>query len=164
MTILGSDFDNWIAQTEEDLEQHEAYRKHVYDDATGAAPPMQLKGNLTIGIGFNLSAGISKPLALVIMRHQLSHVILDLETRFSWWPRLSGNRKRALANLCFNMGMGWAKTTTNQGRGLLSFTKALRAMEDENYSKAADEFLDSSYARKVGANRSKFVTDLIRNG
>ena len=44
---------------------------------------------------------------------------------------------------------------------LSKFVKALSYMEDKQYDKAADEFMDSKWARQVGS-RATEVTDMIR--
>ena len=54
-------------------------------------------------------------------------------------------------NLAFNMGV----------YSLSKFVKALRYMEDKQYDKAADECMDSKWARQVGS-RATEVTDMIR--
>jgi lysozyme len=47
-------------------------------------------------------------------------------------------RQRVLANMCFNMGIG----------RLFGFKKALVAMRQGKFSIAADEMLDSKWARE----------------
>ncbi|MEZ4051441.1 glycoside hydrolase family protein [Enterobacter rongchengensis] len=62
-------------------------------------------------------------------------------------------RRNALVNLMFNLG----------GPRLLGFKNALKAWRAKDYNKAADEFLDSKWARQV-KSRSMRVTQCIRNG
>lgn len=62
-------------------------------------------------------------------------------------------RRAALVNLMFNLG----------GPRLLGFRNALKAWRAKDYQKAADEFLDSRWARQV-KSRSVRVTECIRNG
>ncbi|MFB4742010.1 glycoside hydrolase family protein [Enterobacter hormaechei subsp. steigerwaltii] len=62
-------------------------------------------------------------------------------------------RRAALVNLMFNLG----------GPRLLGFRNALKAWRLKDYNKAANEFLDSRWARQV-KSRSVRVTECIRNG
>jgi lysozyme len=55
--------------------------------------------------------------------------------------------------LCFNVGLS----------RLMGFKKALAAMAIEDYDVAADEFLDSRWAKQVGS-RALTITDMIRTG
>jgi lysozyme len=45
----------------------------------------------------------------------------------------------------------------------MGFKKALAAMAIEDYDVAADEFLDSRWAKQVGS-RALTITDMIRTG
>ena len=58
-----------------------------------------------------------------------------------------------MINLCFNLGL----------TRLRGFVKALEAMSREQFDVAADEFMDSRWAKQVG-NRAVEVTELIRTG
>ena len=62
-------------------------------------------------------------------------------------------RQDAMINMCFNLGM----------TRLLGFKKALARMAEANYEYAANEFLDSLWARQVG-NRADEIADMILTG
>jgi lysozyme len=66
---------------------------------------------------------------------------------------MSEVRQRALADLVFNMGMS----------RLHGFVKTLDALQRRDYETAAEELLDSNYAKQVGA-RSVRVAEMIRTG
>jgi hypothetical protein len=84
----------------------EDLRLRAYDDATGKElrPGDTLKGNLTIGIGRNLTGrGISSSEAMVCFEHDLADVFADLE-KFPWWGPLDVVRQMAVADVRFNLG------------------------------------------------------------
>jgi lysozyme len=59
-----------------------------------------------------------------------------------------------MINLCFNLGI----------TKLLTFKKALAAMEQEDFELAAEEFLDSKWAKQVGPTRSEDIAYMVRSG
>ena len=61
--------------------------------------------------------------------------------------------QEALVDLAFNMG-----TPT-----LLTFKRALRALQAQEWDNAADEILSSRYAKQVG-RRAEIIADMIRSG
>jgi len=110
---------------------------------------------LSIGYGRNLEdRGITTDEAEYMLRSDIQLCYQELNC-FSWFSDLNQARQYALVDLCFNMGLP----------GLLTFRKALAAMSEGLYEKAADEFLDSKWAREdVGKQRSTRITEMIRTG
>ena len=109
-------------------------------------------GKLTIGIGRNLEdRGITKEEAIYLLNNDIHSFHEQLLDKFSFYKSLEGARRDAVLNLAFNMGV----------YSLSKFVKALSYMEDKQYDKAADEFMDSKWARQVGS-RATEVTDMIR--
>lgn len=152
-TFLG--WEPWQTKLVEDLVSFESFKSHLYDDATGKFPIKSWVGNLTIGYGWNVEGvGINSDLGLVILKYQVEQCAKELPVWFYWFDAMTPDRKRALTNLSFNLGIG----------RLLGFKDALRAMEHRTYEIAAKEFLDSLWAKQVGPERSKFIADLIRAG
>lgn len=107
---------------------------------------------LTIGVGRNLeTVGLSDDEIYYLLKNDITRCHDQLNSTFSWYKDLDPNRKDALINLCFNLGIGT----------LSKFKKALEAMEAKDYELAATEFLDSKWAKQVG-QRAIEVTDDIR--
>lgn len=128
-----------------DLERDEGLRLKVYKDALGIE---------TIGVGRNLrDVGISKTEAYMLLGADIDNVVADLDRALPWWRQLSEPRQRALANCAFNLGIS----------RLLGFRNALALLKAGDYSKAADEFLNSRWASQVGS-RAHRIADLIRKG
>lgn len=126
----------------------------VRDEGLRLKPYVDTVGKLSIGIGRNLDdVGITKAEAYMLAAGDIDGVERDLDRSLPWWRDLSEPRQRAVANLCFNLGIS----------RLLGFKKALAALKAGDYERSADEFLDSLWARQVKARATR-VTDLIRRG
>lgn len=129
-----------------------------------------LKKIPTVGIGFNLRANRTFP---IIGRtvSKIGERITDKECNqlFQWsvenvaltpiekylldgYNTLSDVRKRALINLCFNMGINT----------LLDFKNSLYYLFKGDYSKSADNFKKSKWYRQV-KSRGDRITDMIRD-
>lgn len=76
-----------------------------------------------------------------------------LDQYLPWWRKLSDVRQDALVSVTFQLGI----------HGLVAFHRSLTALEDGLYDQAADDFLQSLWAKQTPA-RAKRVTDLIRTG
>jgi lysozyme len=109
-------------------------------------------GDLTIGVGRNLERrGITAQEARMLLLNDIAEVRADLNRAVPWWTTLNETRQIALMDLCFNLGIG----------GLLGFKRMLAALKSGDYESAADEVLDSRYARQVG-QRATTISQQIR--
>jgi lysozyme len=117
------------------------------DEGKSRVPYKDTKGIPSTGVGHNLRAsplppGWSYPLTDAqvdqLLMRDLANVFSDLDRNLPWWRDLNDVRQRVLANMCFNMGIS----------RLLGFKKALIAMRQGKYEIAADEMLDSKWARE----------------
>lgn len=128
------------------LIRHEGYKDKPYEDSSG---------NLTIGVGRNLdSLGLSRDEILYLLDNDIARCDRELRHNFKWYISLCRVRQDAMVNLCFNLGI----------TRLLTFKRALKAMSEEKYVVAGDEFLDSKWAQQVGESRSSDVAYMIRTG
>jgi lysozyme len=111
-------------------------------------------GKLTIGVGRNLDdVGISTAEAMALLANDLAHVASQLDAALPWWKSMTDDRQQALANMCFNMGLGT----------LLTFKTTLGLMQSGNYSAAADAMLNSKWAKQVGA-RAVRIANQVKGG
>ena len=111
-------------------------------------------GKLTIGVGRNLDdVGISEDEAMFMLRNDIARVGRELTASLSFWDSLSLNRQIVLMDMCFNLGLA----------GLLAFKRMLAALEAGDYDKAADEMLDSKWARQV-FTRSTDLAKMMKGG
>lgn len=122
------------------------------------------EGKLTIGIGRNLddnpltqeeicyighnarSKAITNEQACYLCRNNIASVKADLDKYLPWWRDLNIDRQFVMIDLCFNLGIGNEKKKT----GLLGFQRTLSSIAQGYYMKAADQLMQSKYARQVG--------------
>lgn len=108
-------------------------------------------GKLTIGYGRNLEDnGITENEAEILLATDIQNAYKEV-SKFEFWNRLTLDRKAVLVDMCFNMGISKLKT----------FKKFLSALERANYNVAADEMLDSKWARQVGS-RAQDLYNLMK--
>ncbi len=131
-----------------ELLRDEGLVKHAYQDSLGW---------WTIGIGRLIDrrkgGGISEEEALYLKRNDIAAKKADLDKRLPWWRSVSPVRQRALQNLTFNMGIGWAD----------KFKNTVVAMERGDWEVAARGIETSAYAKQVG-DRAKRIAAQLRNG
>lgn len=129
----------------EDLKRDEGNKLKPYTDTVG---------KLTIGIGRNLTdRGISQATADQMANEDIAIVAGDLDKNIPWWRNLTANRQRALANMMFNLG--WPR--------LSAFALMLSALELGDYTEAAHQALNSTWARQVG-NRANRIAIIFEEG
>jgi len=129
------------------LKRHEGVRSKVYICSAGYE---------TIGVGRNISAtglGLDPDEIDFLLMNDITRVRQELNRVFKWFDGLDAARKDAMIDIAFNLGL----------TVLCKFEKSLAYMESGDYMLAADEFLDSNWAKQVG-NRAIEVTDMIRTG
>jgi lysozyme len=145
-----------ITCLEDQLRRDEEERQFAYDDATGKTllKGQTLQGNLTIGVGHNLSAlGISQKVRDFILADDKAIATAALEANFPWTMDLDDARKGALLNMAFNMGI----------RGLAEFKDFLVKMQAKEFLPAAGSMLDSIWAKQVG-DRATRLSIQIESG
>jgi lysozyme len=135
-----------MSKLSDQLRIHEGVRSHFYRCTSGLA---------TIGVGRCIeegSLGLSDDEIDYLLENDIKRCKAEL-LAFSWFVDLDPVRQDALTNLLFNLGM----------TRLMGFKNALSAMERGDYINAAEEFMDSRWAKQVG-NRADEVTEMIRTG
>lgn len=138
-----------IDKLKEELKRDEGYRDHVYRCTTG---------HKTIGYGHmddSMPDGTTctRERAEKWLEWDIAKAILTAKGYISGiYDNLSDARQRALVNLAFNMG----------GR-IHQFRRMRAAIMTGDWEKAADELLDSLYAKQVG-DRAKRVAAMLREG
>ena len=127
------------------LVQHEGLRLKPYTDTVG---------KLTIGVGRNLTDnGVSELEAEGMCIRDMADVDADLDRNVAWWREMSEPRQMVFVDMCFNLG--WPRFS--------QFRRMLAAAEDGDYATAADEMIDSRWARQVGT-RADLLETMMRNG
>ena len=131
----------------EDLKAEEGYSEHCYMCTAGAH---------TIGYGRNIDAnggvGITEAEADYLLRPDIMRTIEEVR-RWDWFEQLDDVRASVVVPLAFQLGMPRVS----------KFKKMLAAFAAKNYDQAADELLDSLFARQV-PNRAERLQLKIRHG
>lgn len=111
-------------------------------------------GNMTIGYGRLLEAkqggGITELEAKLMLGVDIDRCQSEVSKEFSYYYAAPEPVQRGLVNMCFNLGLPRLK----------KFVKMHSALEAQDYQRAADEALDSKWARQVG-RRAQRIADLF---
>ena len=130
------------------LKRHEGVKTHAYKCSAS---------KITVGVGRNIDPkggiGLTEDEIDYLLQNDIDRIISELDFQYEWFSDLNSARQDAMIDISFNLG---------QTR-LRKFEKALTAMSQNNWSKAADEFMDSKWSNQVG-NRAKELTDIIHTG
>ena len=128
----------------ESIKKHEGFVEHVYDDSLGIP---------TIGYGFAIKdLVLEEDLCDEILLRKLRILGKSVIGKFPFFDSLPSDCKTVLMEMCYQLGV----------TGVSKFKKALRAMEDGDWEKAADEMLDSKWAKQT-PNRAKELSDIVRS-
>lgn len=118
-----------------------------------STPYRCMSGKLTIGIGWNLDAGITERAALLVFRDQIKTITDALTVKFSWFGDLNEARRAALISMAFQMGLA----------GLYGFRQTLAYVEAGQYEAAAAGMLASKWARQT-PKRARETAYMMRYG
>ena len=114
------------------LLKHESFRQYPYSDITG---------NLTIGIGRCLTTrGISQGEAFTLLDDDILYFSSKLSQLCPYFDSLDDNRKIALIDMAFNLGIN----------GFLGFHDMHTTLEKGDYNAAYNAILDSKWKDQVG--------------
>ena len=137
------------------LTADEGLRLKVYDDHNGEPikKGSKVEGYPTIGIGKELSLfGITEDEARYLLMNDIQRVLKEAEA-FEWWNHLNEARKICVANMLFNLGL----TRFNK------FKKFQAALNTKSWNIAADEMMDSRWAKQV-KTRALRLEKIMRTG
>lgn len=136
------------------LESYTVDELLIYHEGLRLKPYTDAGNKLTIGVGRNLEdSGITRDEALLLLHNDIDRVTNALDQKLPWWKSLSDVRKKVLISMAFNLGVG----------GLLKFSGMLSALQDGDYSTAAEHMLASKWASQVGT-RAIELAYMMENG
>jgi len=131
---------------EAQLYRDEGFRQSAYLDS---------EGYWTIGIGRMIDTrkggGITEAEARILLENDIAECERLLQSLLPWAEKMDYRRYAVLINMCFNLGIN----------GLLTFSKMLTALENEDWQQAAHELLDSKYHSQVGKRAERLATQLM---
>ena len=117
-------------------------------------PYLDTRGKLTIGYGRNLDdVGISIQEAETMLANDIADARKRAEQIFGWFGILDSVRQDVILNMVFNMGA--AKVA--------HFVQMIEAIKRGDWNKAAEEMVDSAWARQVGA-RAIMLSKMMQLG
>jgi lysozyme len=136
------------------MDREKLQQELIRDEGLRLKPYRCTAGKLTIGVGRNLDdIGINKVEAIMLLNNDIERSIEATRKIVHDFDTLNDTRKRVLVNMCFNLGP-W---------GLKNFRNMLAAVKVRDYARAADEMLDSKWARQVG-RRAERLAEMMRDG
>lgn len=146
---------NYLDILHAQLRADEGVRNRPYDDATGTAIVRSdvIKGNITIGIGRNLSSiGISRGEQALMFDNDLDNAERVARRLAPGFDFMSDVRKSVMVNLAFNMGY----------ETLAEFVNTLRAVDEKRWGDAAAGLLASN-AAKTAPKRFARLAESMRD-
>ena len=128
----------------EKIKHHEGFVEHVYDDSLGIP---------TIGYGFAIKdLVLDEDIAEDILMRKLERLQRNANSRFKWLEDMPQEVQEVLLNMCYQLGV----------TGVSKFRKAISALQEGDWDEAANEMLDSLWARQT-PNRAKELSNIVRN-
>lgn len=134
-----------------DLTKHEGCKTAVYLCSEGI--PTVGIGHALLGVdGLEIGDEISMEEVLELFRKDCDEALADCRALFLNFDSLPDQVKRVLVNMAFNLGRF----------RLGKFKKLITAVNEGNWTKAADEMVNSRWYNQVG-NRSVELENWMRN-
>ena len=128
---------------EKEIKEHEGYRSTVYRCTEGYE---------TIGYGFAIKdLYLTEEVCDIILKQKIAELELRIHQKFDWYKNSPKEVKNVVLNMCYQMGV----------RGFSKFKKTIYYLETEQYTEAADEMLDSRWAKQTPA-RAHDLSYIIR--
>lgn len=152
-----------------DVDTNEMIQRFVLHEGCVLQPYKCPAGCWTIGVGRNIEAnplteeekrvcgdymhGITKNAAYYLLRNDIERVKKECQKNIPFFNKLDKERRWALLDMCFNLGIN----------GLMKFKRMLGSIGVGNYDLAAEQCLQSKYAKQTG-KRAQRVAKTIRTG
>ena len=120
-----------VNEIRDHIKEYEGFSALVYSCPSGYD---------TIGFGRNIEQkGITKQEAEYLLANDIQQCIKELKGIMNRFDDLPDKAKLVLIDMCYNLGLS----------KLLNFENMLDAIDARDWEKAAEELLDSRYARQV---------------
>ncbi len=113
------------------------------------------EGHLTVGYGRNIDKtglGLTEEEASYLLKNDVVRTVEELRRRYIWFDSIPKKQRDVLVELCFQLGAS----------RLSAIQKMLHNFEEGNYYAAADELLDSKFAREQVPARADRLANKLR--
>ena len=128
----------------EKIKEHEGFVPHVYKCTEGFD---------TIAYGFAIKdLEIPEHIAEELLIIKLEKLQKNANARFKWLEDMPQEVQAVILNMCYQLGV----------TGVSKFRKAISALQEGDWDEAANEMLDSLWARQT-PKRAKELSDIVRN-
>lgn len=134
-----------------------------FEEGYRARPYHCSEGYPTVGIGKRIGPkgadlslyGFTVPesVADAWLRHEIIDIAGDIENCFDWVFNLNAARQAVVISMCYQLGFN----------GFCKFRNTIKHIKEGNFDAAADEMLDSRWARQTPA-RAKRHAKLMKYG
>ena len=125
------------------IRKHEGYRAKVYKDTLGYD---------TIGYGFAIKdLELDEDICAIILRRKLESLIRTVNFKYGWFKSMPDEVQNVIIEMCYQLGVS----------GFGKFVKTIGYLQTFQFEKAADEMLDSRWAKQT-PNRAKALSDIVR--
>jgi len=124
------------------LIREEGMRKLPYEDSLGI---------WTVGVGHKMSNPLSNAAIMQILDDDIAVATEGVERKLPWVTILNQARNAVLVSMAFQMGIS----------GLLNFKKFLVACEQQDWITAADEMINSRWARQTPERVARMASQII---
>lgn len=135
-----------------DLKADEGCRLHAYPDPLSGGEPWTV-GYGSTGPTITKNTVWTQAMADNDLSERVGKLTAELQNTLSWFRSLDDLRQDVLVNMSYNLGVS----------GLLGFHQTLTSVADGRYADAADEMMQSKWAKQV-PNRAKRLSDQMRTG
>lgn len=133
---------------EQFIEIDEGFVPHAYQDS---------EGYWTIGIGTLIDekkgGGITREEAQWLLRRRVEKLKEEIRTHQPKVRILTEAREYVIYSMCYQMGV----------QGVLNFRKMWTAIKSDNYEEAANQMLDSLWAKQT-PHRARKYAEIMRTG
>tara|TARA_Y100000310_G_C20031075_1_gene511822 strand:- start:42 stop:458 length:417 start_codon:yes stop_codon:yes gene_type:complete len=127
----------------ERLKINEGFRSTVYKDHLGFD---------TIGYGFAIKdLVLSEEISTLILTELVEKKLEYLKQRLDWFSDMPPEIQGVILEMTYQMGFS----------GFCKFKKTIAHMKDKHWKAAADEMLDSKWAKQT-LNRANLLADIVR--
>ena len=127
----------------ERLKVSEGFRESVYKDILGID---------TIGYGFAIKdLVLSEKISDMILKEKVEALIGRIENTFDWFVEMPPEVQSVIVECCYQLGL----------YGFSKFKKTIAHLKEKEFKQAADEMLDSRWAKQT-PNRANMLAQIVR--